>query len=317
MLWESNFVVCCFHPRFLRETHNTKGAFMRTIAIIVVVFILGIFGYTIFNSHAKQWLKDAKTAVTDSTSDSHVIGMTEEAMSKAEVELKKRYTDVYNVNLEVAKLEPVVQKHKAALAKEEKILKRAQELLKHNKQGSAVLVGFVSYAWDAVNGDTLNRVSNCKALQANIQNNEQALNRLKAAYNDGMEMIRQKRDELKKKQMEFEAEKAELAALRAQAYVDQVVGKIYSAGDIKIELGEAREAFERRLNALRANAQYDQEIASRSSAVSTWNTELGLPTETAVDAIESYFKVTSESVPANSSTGVGEALEKLEEKKEL
>lgn len=290
---------------------------MRTIAIIVTVAILGIGGYTFLGSHAKQWFKDAKTAVSDSTSDSHVIGMTEEAMSQAEIELKKRYSDVYNVNLEVAKLEPVAQKQKAALAKEEKILKRAQELLKQNKQGSAVLVGYVSYSWDSVNGDILNRVATCKALQANIQNNEQALNRLKAAYNDGMEMIRQKRDELKKKQMEFEAEKAELAALRAQAYVNQVVGKIYSAGDIKIELGEAREAFERRLNSLRANAQYDQEIA-KSSAVSTWNTELGLPTETAVDAIESYFhQATAETVPVNSSTGVGEAIEKLEGKKEL
>lgn len=288
---------------------------MRTVAIIVVVAVLGAIGYTL-SSHARQWIKDAKTAVTDQTSDSHVIGMTEEAMSQAEVELKKRYSDVYNVNLEVAKLEPVAQKQKAALAKEEKILKRAQELLKQNKQGSAVLVGYVSYSWDAVNGDILNRVATCKALQANIQNNEQALNRLKAAYNDGMEMIRQKRDELKKKQMEFEAEKAELAALRAQAYVNQVVGKIYSAGDIKIELGEAREAFERRLNALRANAQYDQEV-SRSSAVSTWNTELGLPTETAVDAIESYFQTTAETVPVNSSKGVGEAIEKLEGKKEL
>ena len=149
------------------------------------------------------------------------------------------------------------------------------------------------------------------------KHNEQALNRLKAAYTDGMELIRQKRDELKKKQMEFEAEKAELAALRAQAYVNQVIGKMYSAGDIKIELGEAREAFDRRLNTLRANAQYDQEFTSKSSAVFTWNTELGLPTETAAQAIEAYFQAATDSVPANSSTGGGEALEKLEGNKKL
>ena len=290
---------------------------MRTIAFAIAASVLGIGGYLVFGSHAGQWFKDAKNAVTDSTSDSHVIGMAQEAMSQAEAELKTRYSGVYEVNLKVAKLEPVVEQQRAALAKEERILKRAQELLAQNKQGSAILVGYVSYAWDAVNSDILNRVSACTALRTNVQNNEQALNRLKAAYADGMEMIRQKRDELKKKQMEFEAEKAELAALRAQAYVNQVVGKIYSAGDIKIELGEAREAFDRRLNTLRANAQYDQEFASKSSAVFTWSTELGLPTETAAEAIETYFQATTESVPANSSTGVGEALEKLEGNKKL
>lgn len=290
---------------------------MRTIALAIVVLVLGVGGYVVFGSHTSQWFKDAKNAVTDSTSDSHVIGMAEEAMSQAEAELKTRYSGVYDVNLKVAKLEPVVEQQRAALAKEERILKRAQELLGQHKQGSAVMVGYTSYTWDAVNGDILNRVSFCKALRTNIQNNEQALNRLKAAYADGMELIRQKRDELKKKQMEFEAEKAELAALRAQAYVNQVIGKMYSAGDIKIELGEAREAFERRLNTLRANAQYDQEFASKLSAVFTWNTELGLPTETAAEAVATYFQTTTESVPVNSSAGVGEALEKLEGNKKL
>ncbi len=294
-----------------------KGMHMRTIALVVAVSVVGIGGYLVFAPHVGQWFKDAKNVVTDSTSDSHVIGMAEEAMSQAEAELKTRYSGVYDVNLKVAKLEPVVAKQKAALAKEERILKRAQELLAQHQQGSAVMVGYVSYAWDAVNGDILNRVASCQALRTNIQNNEQALNRLKAAYADAMEMIRHKRDELKKKQMEFEAEKAELAALRAQAYVNQVIGKMYSAGDIKIELGAAREAFERRLNTLRANAQYDQEFAPKSSAVFTWNAELGLPTETAAEAVKAYFQAATESAPVNSSTGVGEALEKLEENKKL
>lgn len=301
--------------RLFHETHSMKGMHMRTIAFAVAMSVLGIGGYLVFGSHVGQWFKDAKNAVTDSTSDSHVIGMAEEAMSQAEAELKTRYADVYDVNLKVAKLEPVAEQQRTALAKEERILKRAQELLGQSKPGSALMIGYASYAWDAVNGDILNRVSFCRVLRTNIQNNELALNRLKAAYADGMERIRQKRDELKKKQMEFEAEKAELAALRAQAYVNQVVGKIYSAGDIKLELGEAREAFERRLNTLRANAQYDQEFASKSSAVSTWNAELGLPTETAAEAVKAYFQATTESAPVNSPIGVGEALEKLEEKK--
>lgn len=290
---------------------------MRTIALAIAALVLGVGGYLVFGSHTGQWFRDAKNAVTDSTSDSHVIGMAEEAMSQAEAELKTRYAGVYDVNLKVAQLEPVVEQQRTALAKEERILKRAQELLAQSKQGSAIMIGYASYAWDAVNSDVLNRVSSCKVLRTNVQNNEQALNRLKAAYADGMELIRQKRDELKKKQMEFEAEKAELAALRAQAYVNQVVGKIYAVGDIKIELGEARAAFDRRLNTLRANAQYDQEFALKPSAVSTWSTELGLPTETAAEAIATYFQATTESVPVNSSTGVGEALEKLEGDKKL
>lgn len=283
---------------------------MRTLVVLAVVVVAGIGGYCIFGGHISQWMRDAKGSVNQMSSDSHLIGMNEEALSQANEELKKLYIPIYQVNVEVAKLESALKVQRESLAKEEKIFKRAQELLEKSKAGSNVRIGQTSYAWEDVNEDVLKRIGNCKVLRGTIIANEQSLTKLRKAYDDGMEMIRQKKDELRHKKIEFESEKAELAALRAQAEVNEVIGKVYSAGDIKTELGEARKAFDDRLNQLRANAEFDQKIGISSGVVATWNAEIGIPQESAVDAIKTYFETSApqgEAKPAQKS--VGEALE--------
>ena len=286
---------------------------MRTLITLVVVAVVGIGGYWIFGGHVSQWMRDAKGSVNQMSSDGHLIGMNEEALSQANEELKKLYVPIYEVNVKAAKLEAALKVQNENLAKEEKIFQRAKELLEKSKPGSKVVIGQVSYAWEDVNEDVLKRVGNCKVLRGTIAANEQSLSKLRKAYEDGMEMIRQKKDELSRKKIEFEAEKAELAALRAQAEINEVVGRVYSAGDIKTELGEARKAFDDRLNHLRANAEFDQSIGLSSGGVATWNAEIGIPQENAVDAINGYFdsKTPKEAPKPN----VGEAVENLPEKK--
>lgn len=286
---------------------------MRTLVVLVVVAVVGIGGYYLLGGHVSQWMRDAKGSVNQMSSDGHLIGMNEEALSQVNDELKKRYVDIYKVNVEVAKLEAALKVQNESLAKEEKIFQRAKELLEKSNPGSKITIGKVSYAWEDVNEDVLKRVGNCKVLRSTIVANEQSLSKLRKAYEDGMEMIRQKKDELRRKKIEFESEKAELAALRAQATVNEVIGKIYSSGDIKTELGEARKAFDDRLNQLRANAEFDQKIGFSSGVVATWNAEIGIPQENAVDAIKAYFD-TNAQAPAPKPS-VGEAIENLPEKK--
>lgn len=292
---------------------------MRTLVCLAGIVVVVCIGYFLFGSHVSQWMRDAKDAVTDSTSDAHIEGIVGGALGKADSELKQRYAAVYNVNTEVVKLESMLKAQREKLEREERILKKAQELLEKSSAGSTVTIGKVAYTFEQVNDDVLKRVGTCKALRTSIQNNEQSLSKLRKAHADGLESIRQKKDELRRKQMEFEAEKAELAALRAQEYVNEVIGKIYTAADIKTELGEARQAFERRLNSLRANAEYDQSIGLASEGVSSWNAELGIPTTTALDEIKSYFKSESaapqgEGAPPAEKKPVREALEELDKK---
>lgn len=286
---------------------------MRTLLVLGVVVVVGIGGYYLLGGHVSQWMRDAKGSVNQMSSDGHLIGMNEEALSQANEELKKLYVPIYEVSVKVAKLEAALKIQNENLAKEEKIFKRAKELLESSKPGSKIMIGQVSYAWENVNEDVLKRVGNCKVLRSTITANEQSLSKLHKAYEDGMEMIRQKKDDLRRKKIEFEAERAELAALRAQAEINEVIGKVYSAGDIKTELGEARKAFDDRLNQLRANAEFDQKIGLSSGVVATWNAEIGIPQENAVDAIKAYFD-TNVRTPAPKPS-VGEAIESLPEKK--
>lgn len=287
---------------------------MRTLVVLAVLAGVGIGGYCFLGGHVSQWMRDAKGTINQMSSDGHQIGRYEEALSQAEKELKKLYVPIYEVNVKVAKLEAALKVQNENLAKEEKIFHRAKELLEKSKPGSKIVIGPVSYAWEDVNEDVLKRVGNCKVLRSTIAANEQSLSKLRKAYEDGMEMIRQKKDDLRRKKIEFEAEKAELAALRAQAEINEVVGRVYSAGDIKTELGEARKAFDDRLNQLRANAEFDQKIGLASGVVATWNAEIGIPQENAVDAINAYFDTNAQKEAPKPS--VEEAIEGLPEKNE-
>ena len=128
---------------------------MRFLIFIVVVVLLIIGGVWFFGGHVGQWVDDAKESITESSSDSHLIGLSEKAMSQAAQGLKKRYADVYQVSVEVAKLEAKMKAQKEKLSREETIFEKARALLKKHKPGSKIMIGNVPYTWEQVNGDVL------------------------------------------------------------------------------------------------------------------------------------------------------------------
>lgn len=192
---------------------------MRTILIVLVaIAILALIGFVAIPglwSHSKQWRKDIAMKVDESSSDEHIKGIYEEALSEAGEDLRNHYCNVYQVKEEIAKVETVQETLQKELTKEEQVLQRAQELLEKNQPSTTIVIGGTNYTWEQLNNDASKRVSTCKVLRRNVLNNEQSLSKLQKAYNDGIERIREAKNELGNKKMEFEAEKAELAALRA------------------------------------------------------------------------------------------------------
>lgn len=283
---------------------------MRTLTIVVVAILLLAGGWWLFGPHIPQWGRDARNAVDRSGSDEHTAGIYEAALSQAEQGLRDQYRNIYSVKLKAAEVEAGLKVNQEKLTKEEQILRKAKEVLEKNQPGVNLSIGGVSYTWEQVNEDALQRTVTCQVLQRNLQNSEQSLSKLRKAYEDGVELIRQKQDELRHRKIEFEAEKAELAALHAEEEVNEIIGKVYSSGDIKTDLGRARKIFEQRLNERRANAEYDQKISLRAGTVSSWDRELGTPREKATEAIQTYFQQ-KQGAPVSTQPSVSQALEEL------
>lgn len=265
----------------------------KDLIVLVVIAIVGVLASVAipgFWSHGKQWRKDIAMKVDEVSSDEHVKGMYEAAFSEVGKKLRDYYCDIYQVKRRIAEIETTNATQEKKLAKEEQILQRAQELLEKNQPGTTIIIGETTYNWEQLNNDALRRVSNCKVLRGSILNNEQSLSKLQEAYVDGMNRILDVKDKLRKEELDFEAEKAELAALRAQEQVSELIGKIYDTDEIKTDLGRARKIFKDRLDKLRARAEYDQEIGLKADVVDTWNTELGIPEEKALENIKTYFQ---------------------------
>ena len=284
---------------------------MRTLGILALVAIVIVGGIWLVGGQVKYWAQGVKTSITDSSSDGTLIAATEEGMDSARSELKKRWIDIYQVRTEIAKVEGETKAQQGKITREEQILKRAKDLLTGKNPGDKISIGRVEYTYEQVNDDILRRVGSCEVLRRSVGVNEQSLAKLRKAYNDGQEMIRRKNEELRQKQIEFQAEIAELSALRAQQHVNEVIGKVYSGGDIQTELGEYRRAFDKRLTAMRAGAEFDEQIGgTKTGAVGTWDKELGIPELKAVDAVNRYFDTKAE--PAAQLSPI-EALEKVPE----
>ena len=265
----------------------------KGLIVLVVIGFVGVLASMAIPglwSHSKQWRKDIAMKVDEVSSDEHVKGMYEVAFSEVGKKLRDYYCDIYQVKRKIAEIETTNATQEKKLVKEEQILQRAQELLEKNQPGTTIVIGGTTYSWELLNNDALRHLSNCKILRRNILNNKQSLTKLQGAYTDGMERIREVKNKLREEELNFEAEKAELAALRAQEQVSEVIDKIYDTDEIKTELGRARKIFKDRLDELRARAEYDQEIGLKADVVDTWDIELGIPEKKAVENIKSYFQ---------------------------
>lgn len=287
---------------------KTVVALILALAIIVVVGLVFVPGLW---QHAKQVPKDAAAVVDNAASDSHTEGIVVSGFVASENALREQYTNLYRTQLEVAKIEADERSKQEQTAKEEQILKRAQGLLEKNKPGATISIGGTAYSWEQVNEDALQRLNTCKVLRQAIQADEQSLAKLRKAHADGIEVIRKGREELRRKRMDFEADKAELAALRAQEQVADLVAKIQPGADAQTELGRAKKIFDDRLNLLKAKAEYDRDAALGGGAVSTWGTELGINQKKAAEGIKDYFEGKEKKADRGKPPDVGKALESL------
>lgn len=266
---------------------------MRTIGIvivaIVIVGLIACWAIPGLSSHGKQWREDAATAIDKSSSDEHIIGIYDNALSETGKKLREFYRAIYGVKTEIAQIDAAKTAQEEQLAKEEQVLKRAKEVLEQSQPESTIKIGGATYTWQQVNDDVIKHVGTCRVLRRGILDKEQSLSKLNKAYNDGLNRIQEARAQLVKEKLEKEAKTAELAALRAQERINEITGKIYTNLDVETDLIRARKVFETRLNDLRANAEYNQEVAPGNDIVQTWNAELGIPSEKAVDSINNYF----------------------------
>lgn len=265
---------------------------MRTLAIVgVVVLILALLFVPGLIGHFRQVPKDIGAAIDRSVPRSHLEGVVESDFNRAEQELKERYVELYKVKTKVAELESTLKVQKQELQKREQIMQRAKDLLGKSKSGSTIVVAGNNFSWEQINQDALNQLNACKVLRKQVEGNEQSLSKLKQAYEQGLKAISDKQEELRRAKLDFDAEKAELAALMAQEEVNAMVASISSrAVGFKTDIGLARKAYSDRLNELRARAEYDQQMGLvRSATVVPWDKEMGT-TEKAVEGIESYFQ---------------------------
>lgn len=270
---------------------------MRTLFIVgLVLVVLALVTVPGLWMHAKQVPQDIANKVNSSVSDEHAVGLVEGDIKRVDVDLKDRYTKVYKAKVEMAKIQSAMNVQNDQLKKEEQIIKRSQEILNQGAPGSTVLVAGCKYDWDEINQEALNHLNTCKVLRKQIAGNEQSLSRLSQAYEAGVKAIAEKREELRRQKMDFEAEKVELAVLRAQESVNGVISEINQAGDINTNVSEARQLFNDRLNELKAKAEYDQQNSLSKPSTVPWDRELGL-NEKAADQIGSYLKETNPSQP--------------------
>jgi len=269
---------------------------MRVIGLLVVCIVIGagsvfLLGGDRVNQLTKKFEKEAPKEAPKVPTVPELINASERDFGKAEVELKKRWIDIYNAKAEAAKIEGDLKTEKDKLAHEEMILARTQQILEGTGPGDEIVIGGSAYAYHQVNGDALERVGSCEVLRRAITLKEQSLAKLQKACQDGKELIRRKVDELRREKIEFEAEKAELAALRAQQHLNDVIGKVHASGDVEVDLGEARQAFNKYLADRRGEAEFDQEIGNvHSGIVATWNKELGIEPDSAFTAVSRYFQ---------------------------
>lgn len=220
-----------------------------------------------------------------------LIIASEQDFVNAKVELRQRWVTIYKAEAEAAKIDGDLRAEKEKLTHEELILLRTQEKLEGKGPDDMIPVGGTLYTYHQVNGDALQRVASCNVLRRAITLKEQSLAELQKVCQDGREIIRKAVDELRTARIEFESEKVELAALRAQKHVKSIIGTVYASGDVKTDLGQARQAFNEYLANERGSAQFDQEIGTfQTGVVATWNQELGIESDSAFDAVSNYFQ---------------------------
>lgn len=277
---------------------------MRTLVLTTVVGLGLLVGSCAVVpglwSHVKQVPKDIGQGIDEVASDNHAGGTVDEGFNEAEKGLRKKFTKIYQAKAKMAGIEAELKAQKESLSKENQILSRAQELLEKNQPGSTIVVGNAEHKWEDINQDALSRLHNCQMLSKKMKVNEQSLGQLRQGVEAGFKAIVDVQEKLRQEKMQFDLEKVELAALRAQEEVREIVGDISetaSAGNS--ELANVRKAYNDRLNEARANAEFSQMTEIRKNSNVSWDKELGFSPQKASEGIKAYFNEAKKPAVAN------------------
>ncbi|RLI96351.1 MAG: hypothetical protein DRO99_04595, partial [Candidatus Aenigmatarchaeota archaeon] len=197
---------------------------MRTLIIVgIIAFIVAVILVPGIWTRIKSEAGDMSESLESGVSDRAAAREYGEKLSEAGQGLREQYRHIYSIKAEMVEVEGKLNGHKDELEKTKQILAKAARLLKQHQPGDHINIGGREYSWEQLNQDALARLDRCKVLENNIENEAQILNRLAKAYADGQAMIIKAQDELRKKKLEFEIEKAELAALRADERVQGLI----------------------------------------------------------------------------------------------
>ena len=266
---------------------------MRTIGLILVVaaticcfvFVPGAW------LHVKEVKKDFDKTSAGTLSDETVIDEANQDLGKKKDQLRARYAKVYSGKVKAADIEAKLQAQQKNLADEERILQRANEILKSNPTDSTIVIGGANFSWSQLNDESLERLSKCQMLKKQIEFNKQSLKQLQQGIQDGLKTITEQAEKLRQDKTQIDFAELELAALRSQEEVRQLVGDITSSGNSSQDLGFARRELQNRLNEMRANVEFNQQGQAQPQKSSTipWNKELGIPDKQAAEGIDAYF----------------------------
>lgn len=265
---------------------KVSGKVMRTLVCVarVVVFIVFVIGgYYLLRGSVSRWAGDTKGTVQQS-SDGRTIGTEEPVLSEAEAELKTCYVSSYQLKIKLNRFKALVKRQQDKLARDEENIKRALRHLEESEPSSKIKIGPAIYTWEEVNQDTLHRIGLCKVLRQTIHANEQRLSVLRKAYDDSTEIVCQKKEDLRRNKIEYDDIEVQFAAIHVMKN---------SSSD-----------FYRSLNEELTKAEFHK---LELGTISAWNTEIGTPQGSAVEAAKAYFttetSVTGEIAPEQENSG--------------
>jgi hypothetical protein len=256
------------------------------LALILAVLAILLLGWGTVWSHVKAVQVESAERISSVASDSHEANRIRVLLRASDEKILVHQDKLADVELQRARIASEIVALRGRIANQREILARARTLLSDPDRATMDVNGR-SYTRQQVEEDAVARVSNLKALSANLQLQEQVIGRLDAALRDGsanLAKARQIREE--------NVEQLNLLEIRLQnARVIESVTTFAQGLDEdplgpQSELGKAFRGFERRVASLerrndgvtaehRPGMIVDYETSSRINAIDAIDGVLG------------------------------------------
>ena len=235
---------------------KTKGSIVNTLtnamklALILVVLAILLLGWGTVWSHIKAVRVESAERISSVASDSHEANRIRVLLRASDDKILAHQDKLADLEHQRARIASEMVALRGRIANQREILVRARELLSDPGRGTMDVNGRL-YTRQQVEEDAVARVSDLKALSANLQLQEQVIGRLDAALRDGQANLakaRQIREEnvAQLNLLEIRLQNArviESVATFAQGLDEDPLGP-------QSELGKAFRSFERRVASL-------------------------------------------------------------------